>query len=154
MPGKHGYIETFESLVDLFTLLSFALIIASFLFGIQKVQTSETAKVAEISFKKVIKGEGSPVDLPENYLVLVLMKEKGQDMILLVESGEKVKKIYQSGQPESLGGILSKQLHDFQMFKFYLVILEAKGVNYRLFYEILKWFEENSIDPTVSFSEG
>ena len=69
----HGLVEIFESAVDLFTVLSLALIIASFVFGIQQVKNNRLEKTAEMTFQQVSEGTGTAVGIPEEYKVITLV---------------------------------------------------------------------------------
>lgn len=76
----------FESMLDLFTILSFVLIAASFLFTLQ---VGRDAPVVEIDARFAGRGTGEPVKLPENLIVLVVKREKGNDYLQYVQNGEK-----------------------------------------------------------------
>ncbi len=75
------FIDNFESLVDLFTILSFVLIAAAFFFGIQKVQTSESDITGEIDVREIGSRSASQAELPDDIVVIFIANENGKDII-------------------------------------------------------------------------
>ena len=61
----HWFIDTFESLVDLFTLLSFALIIASLIYGTQSFRSN----AEQVEVATVAPGASESIEMPENVIV-------------------------------------------------------------------------------------
>ena len=64
----HWFIDTFESLVDLFTLLSFTLIIAALIYGTQSFHSD----AVEVEIATVAPGSYASIEIPENVIVLML----------------------------------------------------------------------------------
>ncbi len=74
---------SYESLLDLFTLLSFVLLIAAFLYTSQQIgrDTSSSNVEAYIAGR----GSGESATIPDNLTLLILYKDQGQDKIMLIE---------------------------------------------------------------------
>lgn len=128
----NGTEENFEWLMDLFILLSFVFIIASFIFGIHKVQISKEKKAAEFELSNVASGGIAGVALPKDAIVLVIMKKNGSDLIHLIKSGDVFKEFIVSGQ--TINKILQGELRSFQDSRdISLVFFEGtQEPNYRL----------------------
>lgn len=148
-------IENYESLVDLFTLLSFVLIISTFLFGFQRVAENTTIQTMS-KFRNVYKGNAPPVGLPENTLVLIQTAKNNQDIIYLVESGKSPEIIYSSGQKKSLWSCLEEKKQLFMDSNDIQVIINNKvnKVNGDLFLIITNWFAQYSLKTTTNFSNN
>jgi hypothetical protein len=81
-------VASYESLLDLFTLLSFMLILAAFFFV---KNTSQGAQgVAAVAAHLVDRGSGAPPSLPKDYVLLTYSIEGSQAILVLMDgrSGE------------------------------------------------------------------
>jgi hypothetical protein len=149
-------IENFESLVDLFTLLSFVLIISTFLFGYQRVDEYVTTLQTMSEFREVHKGNAPPVGLPENTLIIVHTVESNNDMIYLVESGKSPEVIYYLGQNKSLWSSLEEKKSLFMDSNDIQIIINntANKVNAELFMIIQSWLAQYSLKATINFNSN
>ena len=84
----HWFIDTFESLVDLFTLLSFALIIASLIYGTQSFRSN----AEQVEVATVAPGASESIEMPENVIVLMLKYAEPEIKLYIIKPGH---------QPES-----------------------------------------------------
>jgi len=133
--------DNFESLVDLFTLLSFALIIASVIFGIQPVSEYENAYQLEV--RQVGNGQSPPSTLPDDITVLVINQKNGYDILSIIKSGEKIRDFPVSSQ--SIIDILKREIESFKNSeKVILVLMKSKTTpNYHLCYIVQEWLAKN-----------
>lgn len=145
--------ENFESLVDLFTLLSFVLIISTFIFGYQRVEEHTTTFQTMSEFREVNKENASPVGLPENTLIIILTVEDNKDKIYLVGSGKSLEEIYSFDQKKSLWSCLEEKKRLFMASKD-IQILVTNKVNAELFLIIQKWLAQYSFKATINFNSN
>lgn len=148
--------ENFESLVDLFTLLSLVLIIATFLFGYPHGQEVVTTSQMVSEFKEVSKGNAPPAGIPENTLVLIQSYESGKDIITLVVSKSPPEIIYQSGQGQSLWNALEgRKEHFIDSTDIHIIIDDVTNeVNSNLQLELQRWLAVYSFEVKVSFTSN
>ena len=139
--ASHERLETFESAVDLFTILSLVFIIASFAFGIQQVERAHTQKAAKMSFEEVAQGTGTAVGLPEEQIALIVKKEKTYEFITFVKGGEEPKIIYRSDWLKSLRDALEGERHEFEKAeKLFLIHAKDRPEDYStLFLKVQEW---------------
>lgn len=146
--------ENFESLVDLFTLLSFVLIIAAILFGHQNIQKVSNIQQSSLIFRETEEGSGTPADLPLNTIVLVITKgSSNNDILYFVKSGDFPKIIYQTGQKESLWNSLEKKKSDFKKAQDIQIVVnnEKQRVNADLFLILQNWLAHYSFSAIINF---
>ena len=77
-------VSEYESLLDLFTLISFILIFAAFLYVARSNGSDENA--SDVAARITQKGNGTTSGsqaLPKNVLLMVLYRENGQDKLLI-----------------------------------------------------------------------
>ncbi len=148
-------VENFESMVDLFTLLSFALIISTLLFGYQYIHETDDSVIKVTNFETIYEGNAPPLDLPEDTIILFITVDNKQDILYLKKGNSPREIIYQTGQSESLWRSLEdkKRLflnsNDIQI----VVINKNKTVNAELYLEIDNWMAAYSFKTTVIFSK-
>jgi hypothetical protein len=145
--------ENFESLVDVFTLLSFVLIIVAILFSSQKLQRSAIEQQGIFIFKEITEGTGAPSDLPLNTIVVILTIENFKDVIYLVKSGEMPKIIFQSGQKRLLWESLEDLKSFFLKSEDIQIVVDNKNqsVNAELFLILQNWLARYSLKSTINF---
>ncbi len=73
----------YESMLDLFTLISFTLILAAFLYATQAAQhlNSSTKIMSSIAAS----GNGAPSTLPKDMLLLIIYRENSVDYLTIVD---------------------------------------------------------------------
>ena len=136
--------ENFESLIDLLTLLSFVLIIASFVFGIYQFQVSD--KMVEIDSTKVA-GKGPPVTIPENIIFIAIIKTDEGDIIHIAKGGQASKR--NVADSTNISSILSREQEDLKAAKEIHLVLFTKNIkhpNYQLYYETGMWLANHGIN--------
>lgn len=79
----NSVVDTFESLVDLFTLLSFTLIIATLIYGTQSFQSSSK----EVELATIRPGSGQPIDIPDDVVIILLGCKNEKVMLQLIWRG-------------------------------------------------------------------
>jgi hypothetical protein len=139
--------ENFEALVDLFTLLSFVLIIASFVFGIYQVKISE--KIAEVEVAKVKSG-GPPVAIPEDIAFIVILKTNKTDVIR-IDKGDYLSENYVADDA-SISSILTRELNNLEAANEIHLVLFTKAIkdpNYRLLYETERWLAGHGLTKLI-----
>lgn len=75
--------EGFESMLDLFTLISFVLIIASFMFIAKPNEGNMNEAI--VSVQKAISGAGVPPTLPKNVVLLVLSRDGSRNKLSFID---------------------------------------------------------------------
>ena len=75
------FTETFESFVDLFTILSFTLIVAAYFFGIYRNIKDDVDKSGNYELYEVASGGNANVLIPED-AVIIFLKKNGQDDVI------------------------------------------------------------------------
>ena len=76
-------VASYESLLDLFTLLSFILIIASFFFVTQSTGKDQYSSL--ITAQVTQRGSGITQTLPKDELVLILYRENSADGLIIID---------------------------------------------------------------------
>jgi hypothetical protein len=145
--------ENFETLIDLFTLLSFALILSAIFWG---VMNSQNDKIAKISLYEVgQQNQGFSNKLPEGTILLLITKENSKDLILIIESEDFPKEIYNSENKMSINEALSTFIDKLQYAKDVQIIFdESKKANPFLLYSLEKWFAKQTKEVKINFYEG
>lgn len=147
MDANIDFSENYESFIDLFTLLSFALIIASFIFGIHKAHVSDMTKITEIKFDKIGSGAGLPVGIPPNILILILMKQNNNNIIHIVKSGGINFKKNISDTTDLELALKSHQDIILNAEDIRIVLFKNKTKpNYEFYVYIQEWLTKNGID--------
>ena len=133
----------FESLIDLFTLLSFVLIIASFVFGIYQFQASD--KVVEIDSNKVA-SRGSPITIPENIIFIAILKRNKADIVHIVKGGQASETHVTDST--NISTILGREQKDLETAKEIHLVFFIKDIthpNYKLFYDTEEYLANHGI---------
>jgi hypothetical protein len=73
----------YESMLDLFTLISFTLILAAFLYATQAAQNLNTS--TKIVSSNAASGNGSPSTLPKDMLLLIIYRMNSIDYLTIVD---------------------------------------------------------------------
>ncbi len=148
--------ENFESVVDLFTLLSFAFIVAAFLFGSQKFDKALTKTRTKLDFAELERGGGAATDLHQNTLVLILTVDNGVDVIYFIKGKESPRIIYQSGEPKPLLEVLEDEIDSFKKAEDIQIVVnnESKRVNGNLLLDLENWLAFHSFEAIINFTRA
>ena len=144
--------ENFESLIDLFTLLSFVLIIATILFGFNT--NSDTKEMNNnFQFKSISQYSQIAVDLPSNILIVILIKENNKDMIYLINSNEDICVLYYEGQKNNLWEKLENKKNEFNEADNIQLIIDNRmnTINLELFLKLEQWLAKNNLSVIINF---
>lgn len=76
-------VASYESLLDLFTLLSFILIVAAFVFAARTSRGNTTSATFAASIAQ--QGSGTPVSPPKDLVLLIFTREGSQSRIVLFD---------------------------------------------------------------------
>jgi len=150
--GRFQHPEIFETAADLFTVLSFVLIVASIVFGMREVNRPGQENVSEMIYAGLDKGTGSPAMLPRNYVFLLVDAGPPHPKVVLLKSGTSPKVIYRHGQSTPLRESLDverKVLKEAE--KIYLVLAKGPEGFHPLFLKVQEWLATNFSSIIVSF---
>jgi hypothetical protein len=148
------HVENFEYVADFFTLISFILIVAAFLFGRQNYQGAQGIPANRFYFSTVGRGGASVTDIPKGTLVVILQRELGKkDFIYLLRGEEKIRKLYESGTKESLRQALDSSAEEFKRSEdIHIVVINEKNrVNAEMLLDLESWLAEKSLTATLNF---
>ena len=134
----------YESLLDLFTLLSFALIIAAFIYATQ--QTSQDTGAINVETYIADRASGTPPSLPEDLLLVVLYREQGLDKVMIIEGSEQPSRHVIGAQ--SIKSILDEMLPVFQRANEINIVMHKgdEAANPSVFVSIQRWLSENKFN--------
>jgi hypothetical protein len=76
-------VAAYESLLDLFTLISFILIFAAFIYVSQS--SAGVASAAAVVSGEAAKSGGTPQGIPKDVLLLVLFREDSKDRLTIID---------------------------------------------------------------------
>ena len=142
----------YESLLDLFTLFSFALIIAAFIYATQ--QTSQGTDAINVEAYIADRASGTPASLPEDLLLVVVYRDQGLDEVMIIEG---------AGQPsihvigaESIKSILDGMLPVFQRANEINIVMHKgdEAANPSVFVSIQRWLSENKLNTFKVYFTG
>lgn len=152
---KDQRVETFESAVDLFTLLSFVMIFASIMFGVYYPDRSKPRDIPETVFRNVTVGSGVITDVPKKTIVLIIGSEESLDVVSLIVGGKPMKIIYRPGDID-IETALNSEIVAFQRVEdIHLVLFERNmQAEYKLFVAVQKWLANHHFTATVNFYQG
>jgi hypothetical protein len=144
--GEH--LESFESLVDLFTILSFVLIASAFFFGINKAQMLEKNVTANFELREIAKGAAPAPEIPDDVVIILIENENGSDFLIFFEEGNKKERYPLSNV--NIDSILQLELQGRITKNINLVILEkASTTTYKIFFDIQKWLTVNGFTNVI-----
>ena len=139
--------ETFESLVDLFTILSFVLIAVAFFFGIQQPKTSgNSMSSAEFDFEKVRRGGTPTTEIPDDTIVILIYKENSSEAFQIIRKG--IRSISYHQEDSNINEILKNEFQNISSTgKIHIVAIEEQnGETFSILYNIQKWLAINSFN--------
>ncbi|MBD3230249.1 MAG: hypothetical protein GF329_18870 [Candidatus Lokiarchaeota archaeon] len=142
--------ENFESLIDLFTLLSFSLILVAVYWGIMSLAqfNGSTFKFSEMeptSAKPV-------VQIPETLIVLFLTQFENSDVLYLINSKAGTEIIYNSSFNQPIDPILeqnSETIMESERIQF--IVDTTVKLNPFLLVKIQKWFAKYNLEVDLNF---
>lgn len=148
--NKHNenHNESFESLVDIFTLLSITLIVASIIFGIYKTQTNQTENtLTEVELSKIKSGSKSSyqVNIPDNEVILVLSKKNRSTILSIINNKDSKSIITLPNNKNIVFNILNKEVSNLLKNNHFTLILSMQDSNtpYSQFTMIQEWLTNN-----------
>jgi hypothetical protein len=146
--------ENFESLVDLFTLISIALIISTFIYGYQRREVQANNLQAMIEFREVESGEGIPIGIPAKTLIMLHTIQNDKDVIFLLESKKNPKRIFESGQKKSLLKSLEENKSTFIAANEIQLLVDSTAgeINAKLLLTYQNWFSKYQLKVNLSFN--
>lgn len=141
------YFESFESFVDLFTILSFTLIVASYFFGIYRNVKDDVEKSSSYDLYEIESGGNADVIIPEDAVIIILTKNGQADVIQFSKRGKEASQ-YISIDESNLMPILKRELEDYKNSRnISFVSLSRNGkINYNIFYLIQTWLVKNGFE--------
>jgi len=134
---SNARVAAYESLLDLFTLISFLLILAAFIYvarasGGDKNWASVAARITE-------RGSGTPRAIPSSAFLIVLSRENSNDLFWAV-SGATGFKTNSVVTPQTITGVLGTCSLELANLKIYVSLYEPKEkVNPGVMVEAQRW---------------
>ena len=156
--GKGKTAETFESVLDLFSLLAFALISVSILFGTYHSKASPDSNSAEFTFEKVGSGDINIADLPDDTVMIIISCDDKGDKVIIQKSGQNPTSVF-AVNSDTRGAITNEFIKE--KFDGYLLMFRGAGylrmvfmakedhANYSLFVHVQRWFMDNMLAAIV-----
>lgn len=121
--SDNWFIDTFESLVDFFSLISFSLITATMIFATQNMsQTQHTVEIYSIG-----SGEGEAISLPEDTVVLILRYKDQEGILIINEPGKKNKLLKQ--KINNFSFVIKKEISKLKKYNDFNLVVEKKNGN-------------------------
>jgi len=148
--------DNFETLVDLFTLLSYVFIIASIVFGVnQNFNNSQSSFSSLFEFRDVANGSGFTSELPNDMLIVMFSKSYNSDVIYLIKSGEPLSILYETNRFPNLLLALNENKDEFKNAENIQVIVDNKNkqINSELFLLFEQWLAYNNLTSIINFNE-
>jgi hypothetical protein len=141
------FAESFESFVDLFTILSFTLIVAAYFFGVYRNLKDEGDKSSSFELYEVVSEGNADVLIPEDAVIIFLTKSGQADVVQFSKSGKDASQFI-SIDEQTLVNALEGELADYKNSKnISLVTLSRNGpINLNLFYLIQIWLVKNGYE--------
>lgn len=144
-------VSEYESLLDLFTLISLILIFAAFIYVTNAKNTGQNA--SDVDAKVAESGTGLPDTLPQDLVLLVLFRENDSDKICILDGATGLREI-RSISRENLEPIfknLSPRLKAAGKINF-AVDDEKQEANRFIVVDIENWFAKNHLNYRRYFS--
>lgn len=141
------FTETFESFVDLFTILSFSLIVAAYFFGVYRNLKESDNSSSQFELYQVESAGNADIVIPEDAVIIFLTKNDQSDVFQFSKKG-KIASQFISIDEKILPNILQSELLDYKYSKnISLVTLARNGpVNLNLFYLTQIWLVKNGYE--------
>ncbi len=142
--------ENFESLIDLFTLLSFSLILVAIFWGIMSTTQYEGST---FKFSEMEPISSKPIaQVPENIAVLFLTVSQGENILYITTSDSVDEIIFRSSLNKSIDSLLNpylKLIMESERIQF--IVDETVSYNPNLLIKIEKWLSENKLEINLNF---
>lgn len=139
--------ESFESLVDLFTLISISLILATVIYGLKNNINMEATTVP---IKEIIDQTGSTDISLENVIILYVSHDEGQDKIVFNDSdrGRRISPVSR----KTVDSILDSELMLLSNASKILLGVDSGGTDttQALFTDVQRWFFSHEMDDRLS----
>jgi len=142
--------DSYESMADLFTLLSFVLIIITFIFGVNK-PTNNIAENIEMELQEITATGNADTFIPDDEIFFILTKKQKMDYIYFYKNGNLDNKFYPT--TDNLQSFLKKELTSIQKAEKVSLILHKKNgsPNNNLFVQIQEFLAKNNIRDAKLF---
>ena len=139
--SDHWFVDTFESLVDFFSLLSFALIIATLIFGTHSMSKNEQ----KVEIASINTGTGEAITLPEDTVVLILKFKNPVAILSINEPGIKIR--FCIIEMNSISSVIQNEIFQLKSYKNFNLAIEKKNWNNlnSVYFKIVTQFEQLGI---------
>lgn len=149
--SQNDHDESFESLVDLFTLLSITLIVASLIFGIYKTQTNQAENnLTEVELSTISSGSKSTyqTNIPDNEIILVLSVLNNTKILTVINNKDSKTVIKLPNDRSKLFLTLDNSISNLLEKNHFTLVLSKQGavVPYAHFTMIQEWFTGKGLD--------
>lgn len=148
--------DNFEPLVDLLTLLSLALIVATFLFGHPQSDASETSIQVVSELREVKTGTLPTPGIPEDTILLVNTLEDEKSTVYIIESGKTPEVIFSGDIKISLWDVLEEKKNAFMTADDIQIVVSNAPftANAELLLNELSWLAQYSLSATINFDNN
>ena len=139
--------ESFESLVDLFTLISISLILATLIFGLK---SNASLNTVHIPIKEIIEQAGS-TDISLDQVMIIYITYEGQHDKIVIRDSERGKR-ESTVTRKTVGDILNDELSYVANAREVALILNRKGSDstYAIFSEVQDWMSTKGMSDKSS----
>lgn len=135
-------IASYESLLDLFTLISFMLIFIAFIYMTKIHQASNNP--LSVTVQDAVSGSGINQAFPKDMILLVIYKENSKDKIAILDgnTGEIEKSPITTTNIDQVLKKFSPKLSRTK--KITITAFERNGpINYQIYFQIQEWLSKN-----------
>jgi hypothetical protein len=146
-------VAAYESLLDLFTLISFVMILAAFIYITRSVESGQNSSsvISEIARK----GTGTPKAPPKNALQVVIVRENSADRLIIKDevTGSETRKEVTAA---TIKNVLDGSLPAFENAKLINVVVEdgKQEVTPDVFNSIIRWLADHRRDYHLYFGKS
>ena len=125
--SDHDDSDAFESLADLFTMLSFTLIMAVIIFGITELHVAAMERSDNVALDYLQRKGSERVAVPPNVLIMVLHSEGGLTTLRMASSVVGDTTVFSSDRHESIAACLDSIGDQIQIANRLELIVRAHG---------------------------
>jgi ABC-type nitrate/sulfonate/bicarbonate transport system substrate-binding protein len=139
-----NFTESFESFIDLFTILSFTFIVAAYFFGIYKEMNKDNQNAGNYELQEAVSSGKVDFVIPEDAVIIFLLKEGQSDILQFTKKNQHASR-YSLKNENTLPNILQRELVSFKNSKniSFVTISRYGAINYTYFYLIERWLVQN-----------
>jgi hypothetical protein len=154
--NANNRVESFESILDLFTLISFVLIIASFMYIGKPINGNNISNEVDISVLDAVSRTGVQPVLPKDVVLLVVSQEESRDKLSLLDGATGICSIF-AVTPNTVENHLDKLESTFKRTnKIKIAVIDGpkQGANPLIVVAIQRWMAKHLHEKfTLSFVE-